>query len=149
MDTASETGGGQEEDPGSAPLDPLENLLPPADANDWTDEQWIAWLAATDAEETEGSGSDEHTEPTVTQKITGSIGGQLLAGGMLGVANAIYGKQNEQIGVVQPAGDAEDDDDPFVVHLDPEFPERSVAIIRTGRHAPDHPSVGTDTPLES
>lgn len=128
-----------------ADADQDEEILPPADANDWTDEQWIAWLAATDANpDTDAEEeADTEAEPTFGKRVTGSIGGQLLAGGMLGMANAIYGKQDEQIGVVQPAAD-EDDDDPLQVILDLEFPERSVAIIRSPRQQDEHPSAGSD-----
>jgi hypothetical protein len=52
---------------------------------------------------------------------------------MLGLANAIYGRREEQVVIVQDvSGDPPGDPD-LEVRLDPEVPERSAVVIRRSR----------------
>ncbi|MGD1014180.1 MAG: hypothetical protein ABR963_07320 [Acidimicrobiales bacterium] len=101
--------------------------VPPEDPNDWTDEQWIDWLKATDAE---AGPTGEFPVATVGSRIARSPAGQVLGQAMLGLAQAIYGpKDEEQVLIVEGVGEPEDDE-PFNVQLDFEHPERSQIVFR-------------------
>ena len=108
--------------PSDAPV-PAE---PPEDAEAWTDEQWLAWLRQTDGEQQ----AEEIDRPRVTAKWRDRPGATVLGAAMLGLRDAIYGRPDDEIVIVQDAsGDPPDDDAP-VVHLDPEHPERSEVVVR-------------------
>ncbi len=65
--------------------------------DDWTDEQWLDWLTATDnapVDESEGSDS------LVVTRIAQSIPGQVIGQAMLGMAQAIFGRQDDEIVIV-------------------------------------------------
>lgn len=100
---------------------------PPADPEDWTDEQWIAWLKATDTE----AGADEHAPPaTSLGRIAHSAGGHVVGQAMLGMANAIYGRRDEETVIVAEGPSDPGSDEPFTVHLDRDHPERSTVRFR-------------------
>ncbi len=106
---------------------PLEG--PPADPEEWTDDQWLTWLQATDPVP-----RPDPTPPvTSVGRLTHTSGGFLLGQAMLGLATAIYGPKDDEVVVV-----IEDDSDPEMddctVHLDHEHPERSTVVFR---HRPD------------
>lgn len=63
---------------------PLEG--PPADPDDWTDEQWIEWLNKTGTTDAE----DVARPVTALGRIAHSSGGSVLGQAMLGMATAIY-----------------------------------------------------------
>jgi len=120
------------------PFDPELPGEPPADPEDWTDEQWIAWLEATDP--APRGGRDGAAPPATTVgRITHSTGGHLLGQAMLGLADAISGRNHDEVVVVVDADTEEDADEPFRVRLDPEHPERSSVVFRPG----PGPSQGT------
>ena len=99
---------------------------PPADPEEWTDEQWLAWLEATDAPISE----DPSRPVTAGGRVAHSTGGQVLGQAMLGMAYAIYGRKDDEV-VIVAEGDSEDgEDEPFTVHLDPHHPERSTVVFR-------------------
>lgn len=53
---------------------------------------------------------------------------------MIGVANAIYGPKDDEIAIVAEApGGPPGDDEPVEVHLDPDDPAASTAIVRHPR----------------
>jgi hypothetical protein len=97
---------------------------PPSDPDSWTDEQWLTWLKATDDVVEHGD-----VPATVAFRITHSAGGQALGDAMRGLANAMYGPKDEDIVIVSEAGGQPEDDEPFVVHLDRDHPERSTAVF--------------------
>lgn len=97
---------------------------PPEDPEEWTAEQWIEWLKATD-DPTQGNGP-----VTPMGKITHSSGGEVLGQAMLGLANAMFGAKEEEVVVVVDAGSEPDEDEPFTVHLDADHPERSSVVVR-------------------
>jgi hypothetical protein len=100
---------------------------PPADPEEWTDEQWLAWLQATDANApVEGGGRPA----TTGGRITHSSGGQVLGAAMFGMANAIYGRHDDEVVIVAEGDSAPDGDEPFTVHLDLDHPERSSVVFR-------------------
>jgi len=104
------------DDAGRAPLGE-----PPADAEAWTDEQWIAWLEATDAEE------DEAGAPRLRSGARRPA--SMLGVAMLGLRDLIYGRVEEAAIVVDCGGDPPRGDTPEV-HLDPDHPERSTVVVR-------------------
>ncbi|HVX21872.1 MAG TPA: hypothetical protein VHB02_11030 [Acidimicrobiales bacterium] len=95
---------------------------PPADADDWSDDQWLAWLRATDPD------YPDDRPVTALGRLTRSSGGQALGQAMLGLANAMYGRNDDEVVVVRDRGDADDGDQPFAVRLDPDHP---VVVVRT------------------
>jgi hypothetical protein len=106
------------------PGDPLGD--PPDDADDWSDEQWLAWLRSTDGE-SGGAGKAAHTHMSRSRAV-GALGNA-----MVGMYNAMYGRREDEIViVVDGSGDPPDDDHP-TVRLDPEHPERSEVIVRPRR----------------
>ena len=107
---------------------------PPSDPEDWTDEQWIEWLKRTDAPD----GEDVRRPVTAFGRIAHSSGGSVLGQAMLGMANAIYGRNDNEVVIVVDGGSQPDADKPFSVHLDPDHPERSVVVFRSQR--PDRPA---------
>ena len=104
---------------------------PPADPEEWTDDQWLAWLRATDAPTEAGA-----RPVTPLGRGTHSPGGAVLGLAMLGMANAIYGRLDNEV-VIVAEGDSEPDKDaPFSVHLDPDHPERSTVVFREPTEPP-------------
>jgi hypothetical protein len=98
---------------------------PPSDAEDWTDEQWLEWLVATD-----DAGTADGVEPqgpvTSVGRLKASSGGQILGNAMSGLAAALSGEKEDQVMVVEAPSDPEDES---TVHLDFEHPERSRVVL--------------------
>ena len=105
---------------------------PPADAETWTDEQWIAWLNATDPDT-----ADEDRHRPVKQHSTPS---SLLGAAMLGMHEAIYGHQDKDILVVADDSGDPPQPDGLDLHIDPEHP--SVVVVRhpSPEEPPEAPS---------
>lgn len=97
---------------------------PPGDAQEWSDEEWLAWLAATDSAPVDAAG-DEGGGPPPRR----GLGGQLLAAAMTGLAEAIYGPREKPAIVVDASGDPPGDG-AVELGLDEDHPERSVVVIR-------------------
>lgn len=105
---------------------------PPIDADDWSDDQWLTWLKATD-----GAVADEVTAPSVASRVVHSTGGQMLGQAMMGLAIAMYGPKQEEV-IIVAEGDGEPaDDDPFTVHLNPDQPGKSTITFKTGSDSRD------------
>jgi hypothetical protein len=112
--------------------------LPPADAEEWTDEEWLVWLTETDATAVQGPSA----ALPMPGRLVRSTGGQVLGNAMLGVANALYGRRQPRVVVVQEASGRPEDED-LELHLDPDHPELSVVKV----HHP-HPGPGAPAPTE-
>lgn len=111
---------------------------PPANPEEWTDEQWIEWLKKTDATD-----ADVARPVTALGRIAHSSGGSALGQAMLGMATAIYGREENEIVIVAEGTSQPDEDKPFAVRLDPEHPERSVVVFRSqGSTRPTGESTG-------
>jgi hypothetical protein len=106
---------------------------PPADPEEWTDEQWLEWLKATDAEPADPSEQSTSGPVTAMGRITHSPEGQVLGRAMLGLAYAMYGRQDDEVVVVAEGSGEPGDDGPVTLELDDEHPERSRAILRPPR----------------
>ena len=106
--------------------------LLPDDPNDWSDEEWIAWLEAGDAAEREAATSSQSDQvpPPTWRKAPVAV--QFLAASMTAVGEALYGKKEQPAIIIQASGDPGDDDG-MDVQLDPEHPEESVATLRRWR----------------
>ena len=118
---------------GVAPGDGAAVPEPPADPEDWTDEQWLAWLEATD---TEDSATAPGAARTPGARVVESPAGRVLGDAMLGLAYAVFGRQVDEVAIVAEGDSEPGDDEPFSVRLDPDHPERSVVIFpRTDRPA--------------
>jgi hypothetical protein len=99
---------------------------PPADAEAWTDAQWIAWLNATDLIGLEDSDGQPVTR---AGRAVHSPGGRALGQSMLGLAYAIYGRPEEKPAIVVGASSEPVPDAPFTLHLDVDHPERSFVVL--------------------
>jgi hypothetical protein len=117
------------------PADETPQEGPPLDPEDWTDDQWIEWLKKTDVVDAE----DAARPVTALGRITRSAGGSVLGQAMLGLANALYGRDDNEVVIVAEGSAQPDEEKPFAVRLDPEHPERSVVVFRTQR--PNPPTV--------
>jgi len=117
-------------------VDPLPDPIngrhrPPSDPEDWSDEQWIEWLEETDDEAPAPSQPSRSPKP----RVLGSSGGQILGNAMVGVANALYGRKEDPVVVVQEASGPLEEDEPFELHLDPEHPEDSHVVVHRRRRS--------------
>ncbi|MGA2970299.1 MAG: hypothetical protein ABSE75_10880 [Acidimicrobiales bacterium] len=105
---------------------------PPKDAEDWTDDQWLTWLKATDGEVT-----DAISPPSVASRVVHSTGGQMLGQAMMGLAIAMYGPKQEEV-IIVAEGDGEPaDDEPFTVKLNPDQTGKSIITFKTGPNSRD------------
>jgi hypothetical protein len=101
---------------------------PPSDPNDWTDEQWLTWLKATDDVP---SDAPDDAISTVVRRVVESGPGQALGQAMLGLSQAIYGRHDDDVAIVVEGSGEGTDDEPFAVRLDPNHPERSSVTFRS------------------
>ena len=102
----------------------------PDDPQDWTDEQWLAWLAEGDAEERARLEAEQDSDhPPLPSWRKAPIAAQFLAASMLGVAEAIYGPKDEPAIISEAPGEPPGDDG-FELHLDPDKPDESVILVR-------------------
>ncbi len=99
---------------------------PPADADEWTDEQWLTWLKASDADL---DGSDTEAT-TLGERAARSSVGQAVGQAMMGMAQALYGTTDDEL-IIVAEGDGEPiDDRPFTVRLDFDNPGQSSVVFR-------------------
>lgn len=110
----------------------VDYVEPPADPNEWSDDQWLEWLKATDVP------TDELEEPltNAVNRIIKSTPGQVLGQAMLGMAHAIYGRQEDGIVIVVKSTGETPDDEPYSIRLDPDHPGRASIVVRPNRNLP-------------
>ena len=101
---------------------------PPDDPETWTDEEWLAWLAALDVDD---PAHEEHAPRLARWRERPST--HVLGAAMLGLRDAIYGRPDDEVIVVRDASGEPPDGDQPVVHLDAEHPERSEVVVRRWR----------------
>jgi hypothetical protein len=90
---------------------------PPVDEDDWSDDQWLAWLAETAADRPSSQSAVSRRAPAR------SFGQAMLAGGLVGIHEALYGPREEEPALVMQAD--EPGPDGMAVHLDAEDPKAS------------------------
>lgn len=106
--------------------------LPPEDADQWSDQQWIDWLKATD-DDSPAAGAA--TAATTGGRVAHSAGGQILGNAMIGLALALYGRDREKPAIVVETAEP-GSDQLLELHLDFEHPEQSIAAIKPVRPQP-------------
>lgn len=114
--------------------EPIPIEVPPSDPEEWTDERWLEWLKATD--ESHASETDVPI-PTLAGRIVRSTPGQMLGQAMLGVAQAIYGRRDDEIVIVVEGNSEPHEDEPFAIRLDVDHPERSSVVFKSAPEPPD------------
>ncbi|MGH9177468.1 MAG: hypothetical protein ACRD0N_02790 [Acidimicrobiales bacterium] len=116
----------------------------PPDPEQWSDEQWLAWLNETDGVPPEGAeaaaaeaGGDLEPEESWRSK---GMGTQLVAAAMIGLAEALHGPREKPAIVIDASGDKPNDDG-LDLQLDPDHPEQSVVVVRPWllRHLAERP----------
>jgi hypothetical protein len=113
--------------------DAAARALPPDDPDEWTSEQWIAWLNETDADAI----ADRNSPPaTVAGRVVHSSAGQLLGQSMIGLAQAIYGRVHKAPIVIKAPSEP-DEDRAIDLHLDFDNPEDSTVELHPGRKPTD------------
>ena len=125
---------------------------PPSDPEAWTDEEWLAWLRATDGAGFGGPDGGEDDDPgTKMSAFTKRPASRALGAAMLGLRNAMYGRPDDEVAVVVDAdGDPPGADAPELhdLHLDPEHPERSEVVVRQDRPGRGNGDAGDPGPVE-
>ncbi|MGH9030231.1 MAG: hypothetical protein ACRDV4_11540 [Acidimicrobiales bacterium] len=106
---------------------PSGTASPPDDPEDWSDEQWIEFLEATDD-------STSASEPQLKPRPRHP--GGVLGAAMLGLRDAIYGPPDDEAAVVVESPGAPPSDDRLEVHLDLDHPERSTVVVHAERARP-------------
>lgn len=102
---------------------------PPADPEDWSDEEWILWLRATDDED-QPEASPGSAPVTAMGRLIHSPEGQALGQAMLGLSYAMFGRRDDEIVIVAEGSGDPADEGPVSVELDSAHPERSRAVVR-------------------
>jgi hypothetical protein len=106
-------------------LTPVET--PPPNPDDWTDEQWMEWLRATEPV--------EETDRRVYAPKLSSSGATVLGAAMMGLEQAMYGVVAKPEVTVEV--DADGQDDGIKVMLDPDDPTQSTVVIRPDERRAD------------
>jgi hypothetical protein len=101
--------------------------VPPDDPEEWSDEQWIAYLEATEPDPGPIQPARVHPNKTGRNLVV-----RLAGAGMIGAYDAIYGTKEERIEVVAEEGEPFDPD--LIVDLVPDHPEESTVHLK-GRWA--------------
>lgn len=106
----------------------VDSVEPPADPNEWTDEQWLTWLKATDDAP---SDVPDDAISKVVRRVAESAPGQALGQAMLGLSQAMFGRHDDDVAIVVEGNGESTDDEPFAVRLDPDHPEKSSVVFRS------------------
>ena len=79
---------------------------PPNDPEDWTDEEWQAYLLATADDDTEIGVAGPEEGATGFRKLKASAAGSVVGAGMMGLEQALYGERPKE----EVVAEAESDD---------------------------------------
>lgn len=79
---------------------------PPNDPEDWTDEEWQAYLAATADDATDLGAAGAANGATGFRKLKASAAGSVIGAGMMGLQQALYGDRPKE----EVVAEAESDD---------------------------------------
>lgn len=94
--------------------------VPPFDPDDWTDEQWMEWLRATESTEVE--------DRRVYAPKLSSAGATVLGAAMMGLQKGMYGDVDKPEVTIE--ADADGQDDGIKVVLDPDDPSQSTIVVK-------------------
>jgi hypothetical protein len=103
--------------------------LLPDNPDDWSDEQWLAWLREGDEADRAGQPVERSSLPSWRKA---PLAVQFLAVSMTVIGEAIYGRHEQPAIVVDAPGDPPNDDG-LDLQLDFDHPERSVAVVSRWR----------------
>lgn len=98
-------------------------LEPPDDPDEWSDEEWLAWLEQVDAD----APPEPDGHPGRPRRSTPSA---LLGAAMLGLHRAIYGENDAGVEIVIEADSDPEEPERLEVRLDPEDPDASTVTVR-------------------
>jgi hypothetical protein len=90
--------------------------------------------------DTDESEDDAHDSLRFDRWRKRSATGAVLTGVALGLQHALDRPKQEPAIVVEASGEPEDDEAPFVVHLDRDDPTRTVVVVRDDRPESHSPS---------
>ncbi|MEO7557060.1 MAG: hypothetical protein ABIV94_10720 [Acidimicrobiales bacterium] len=94
---------------------------PPLDPEDWSDEEWTAWLHATAPDDDADDASLGPARPTRGRSAVGAA--------MLGLHQVFYGPVDDEVVIVAPAPDGPGPQW-VAVKLDPEDPKKTTVVVR-------------------
>ena len=116
---------------------------PPADAEAWSSEEWIAWLEATDPPE-------ERELPAARRvRADASTGARLFGAAMLGMYEAIYGpSEDPDVVLVEDADGQGAPPDGLELRLVPGHPELSSVVLPSARRRPESDARTSDRPSQ-
>lgn len=107
---------------------------PPVDPQDWTDEQWLAWLDETDHEAAEQSDIEAaEARHTVGERVRSSPAARGMGGAMVALHEIFYKPKEDEVVIVASAAGEPPDPDALELDLDPDHPEASTARIPASR----------------
>lgn len=92
---------------------------PPDDAEAWTEEQWIEYLDATEA--------DIPADTRAFAPRLDSAAGVVLGAAMVGMHNAMFGESSKPNVVIE--AEASGNDDGLKIDLDPDDPAGSTVVV--------------------
>jgi len=114
---------------------------PPVDPQDWTDEQWLAWLEETDrvppAPPASGAAGEEEEPTTVGERVRSSPAARGLGGAMVALHQIFYKAKDDEVVIMAEAGGDPPDPDALELDLVPDHPEESTATIPAHRTTRD------------
>jgi hypothetical protein len=100
--------------------------LPPDNPDDWSEDEWLEWLAEVDEE--------APPDPSNPRRRSRSTASSMLGAAMLGLHQVLYGEQQTDIVmVVESDGDPPDPQE-VEVYLDPDDPDASIVMVRDEDH---------------
>ncbi|HVE46447.1 MAG TPA: hypothetical protein VNA57_06845 [Acidimicrobiales bacterium] len=107
---------------------------PPVDPQDWTDEQWLAWLDETDHEAAEQGDIDAaEARRTMGDRVRSSPAARGMGGAMIALHEIFYKPKEDEVVIVASAAGEPPDPDALELDLDPDHPEASTARIPASR----------------
>jgi hypothetical protein len=95
----------------------------PDDPESWSDEDWLAWLKAVDAD----APPAPEGHPARPQR---SLPSALLGAAMIGLHRAIYGGDQAEVEIVIEADGDPEGPERLEVRLDPDDPDASTVTVR-------------------
>ncbi len=99
---------------------------PPDDPEEWSDEQWQAYLQATADAEADLDAAGPAEGATGFRKLKSSAAGAIAAAGMLGIEQALFGEKPKEEVVAEAQSDDPDRD---LSHFDRDDPSSATISL--------------------
>jgi len=100
--------------------------VPPDDPEDWSNDEWLDYLAETDAAAAPAPGRPVSAAGAFARSGAGGA----IGAAMKGLHRAIYGGQEDEIAIVADASGDPPGPEGLDVHLDPDDPGRSTVVVK-------------------